>query len=329
MIFNPRHVLLIATAAVVFPACAAHADNAPAETANVNSNAGKPVAPAPTTDALLALEKQAAEAYIQGNGKFFAGFLSERFVMREGGARLSKPEVVKRISGVKCKVKGGWTLTEPQLSKIDNDTYVLSYKSNMEGSCTVDGKTEKMPSPVRAVTILARKGQRWQAVFHGENLIVDPKAASTTDKEGEPKKDDNAAANTNRAATSAPANPLTTDLMAAENSVWEAWKNKDAKKVEDLTARDIAFVNIFGTYFANKAEAIKDWTGATCEVTSFTLTDGAATAISPTVGLLTLTGTATGTCGGQDISGQKIYGNSVYVKEGDTWKWAFGFNSPK
>ncbi len=328
MIFNPRHVLLILTAAVVFPACAAHAGNAPDETANVNSNANKPVAAAPTADALLALDKQATEAYIKGDAKFFESFLSEKFVMHEGGARLSKTDAVKMISGVKCEVKEGWTLTEPQMSKVDNDTYVLSYRSNMEGSCTADGKTKKLPSPVRAATVWARNGERWQAAFHGENLIVDPKAASAADKQGEPKKDDKAAANTNTAAASAPANPITNDLMAAENSVWEAWKNKDAKKVEDLTAKEIAFVNIFGTYFANKAEAIKDWTGATCDVTSFTLTNGAATAVSPTVGILTLTGTVTGTCGGKDISAQKIYGNSVYVKEGDAWKWAFGFNSP-
>jgi hypothetical protein len=39
-------------------------------------------------------------------------------------------------------------------------------------------------------------------------------------------------------------------------------------------------------------------------------------------------GTVAGTCGGQDISGQKVYGNSVYVRQGGAWKWVFGFNSP-
>jgi len=61
---------------------------------------------------------------------------------------------------------------------------------------------------------------------------------------------------------------------------------------------------------------------------SFTLTNGVGTSVSPTVGVLTLTGTVVGTCGGQDISGQRTYGNSVYVKDGGAWKWAFGFNSP-
>ena len=218
------------------------------------------------------------------------------------------------------------------MAKIDNDAYVLSYKSNMEGSCTADGKTGKLPSPVRAATIWTRNGEAWQAVFHGENLIVDPKAPPAADDKEEPKKDDKAAANANTAAapapTKSPADPISDALMAAERSVWEAWKNKDSKKIEDLTAREITFVNIFGTYFANKADVIKDWTGATCDVTGFALTDGVGTAVSPTVGILTLTGPVNGTCGGKDISGQKIYVHSVYVKDGDAWKWVFGFNSP-
>lgn len=70
------------------------------------------------------------------------------------------------------------------------------------------------------------------------------------------------------------------------------------------------------------------WTGTTCQVTSVNLTDGVGTLVSPAVGILTLTGTVHGTCGGQDISGQKIHANTVYRKDGDGWKWLFGFNSP-
>lgn len=328
MIFNPTHLLVTLTVAVLSPAGAADAGQTGNEKAKANSEAHETVAAGPTAEALLALDKQATEAYLKGDGKFFEGFLSDKFVMREGGARLSKADSVKLISGGKCEVKGGWMLTEPQISMVDHDTYVLSYKSNMEGSCTADGKTEKLPSPVRAATVWARHGEKWQPVFYGENLIVDPQAAPAAGKPGEPQKDDNGSANTNPAPAPAAANPLTETLMAAERSVWEAWKNKDAKKLEELTAREIAFVNIFGAYFANKADTMRDWTGTTCDVTGFTLTDGVATAVSPTVGILTLKGAVTGTCGGMDISGQKIYANSVYVKEGDAWKWAFGFNSP-
>ncbi len=117
------------------------------------------------------------------------------------------------------------------------------------------------------------------------------------------------------------------ELLTAETAVWEAWKDKDAKKIEEMTAKDISFINIFGTYLANKADAIKDWTSPACQVKSVSVTDSTVTTLSPTVGIITFTGTADGTCGGQKID-SAIWGTSVYVKDGDTWKWAFGMNSP-
>jgi Domain of unknown function (DUF4440) len=313
---------LVAVVSMTFFTCGGPASNS-------NANAAKPTAAAPTTAALIAFEKQANDAYIRGDGKFFEGFLSDKMVMTEGGRRMGKAEVVKMISGVKCSIKEGWSLTEPQMSKINDDTYVLSYRAAMNGTCTSKGKTEKQPSPVRSATLWVRSGEKWQAAFHGENLILDPKAPQATDKKEESKKED-----PKKEPAAAPdpakraADPSTDAMMAVENSVWEAWKTKDAKKIEDLTAREITFVNIFGTYFANKTDAIKDWTGATCDAKSFSLTDGVGTSISPAVGILTVKATIVGTCGGKDISGQKIYGTSVYVKDGDTWKWVFGFNSP-
>jgi hypothetical protein len=124
------------------------------------------------------------------------------------------------------------------------------------------------------------------------------------------------------------AEPVTDALMAAENTLWQAWMGKDAATITNLTAADISFVNIFGTFLPSKTAAIADWTGTTCQVTSFALTDGVGTLVLPTVGVLTVKGTVNGACGGQDISGQVIYANTIYATEGDSWKWVFGFNSP-
>ena len=71
---------------------------------------------------------------------------------------------------------------------------------------------------------------------------------------------------------------------------------------------------------------MKDWTGAGCEVRRVSVTDAAGTMLSPTVGILTFTGAADGTCYGQTVG--PIWGTSVYVKEGDAWKWAIGINVP-
>ena len=328
--------ILLAAGSTFFAACGAPAANTGAN--NANTNTTKPVAAAPTTAALMALDKQANEAYVKGNSKFFEGMLSDKFVILTGGGqRMDKAATVKMIAGVKCDIKS-MDLTEPGMSMVDADTYALSYKATWDGTCNgPDGKPMKVPSPIRSASIWVRSGDKWQAVFHGENLIVDPKAPppppAPAAKKEEPKKDDKTAANSNTAAnTAAPARATpdanTDALVKVELALWEAWREHDAKKLDALMAKDVSFVNIFGTYLATKADALKDWTGANCEIKSVSVTDGFASALSPTVEMLTRKGTADGTCGGQQVGGTAIWGVSIYVKDGDAWKFAFGMNSP-
>ena len=303
--------------APILASCGTPAKNT---SANRSADTAKPAAAVPTADALLALDKHANEAYIKSDSKFFERILSDKFVMREGGQQMDKAAVIKMIANNKCEVKD-WKLEDPQMAKIDADTYVLSYKGTFDGSCTApDGKSMKVPSPVRAATVWARTGDTWQAAFHGENLIFDPKSSPPATAKGNKEKDGKAAA------IKPAADPSTAAMMAIEKSVWEAWKAKDAAKLEDLTARDLSFQNIFGIYFANKADTIKDWTSARCDVKSVSVTDGAGTLLSPTVGLLSRKGTAEGTCDGQKLTSVPVYGTSVYVKDGDSWKLAFSLN---
>ena len=319
--------ILTAIAAVFFAACGAPATNTPAN--NANTNAAEPTAAAPTADTLLALDKQANEAYFKGDAKFFEGMLSDKFVMLgPGGSRMGKAATTRMIAGVKCNIKDGWKLDEPHVSAIDADTYVLSYKGTFDGTCTMGGKAEKTPSPIRAATVWVRSGDKWLAAFHGENLLVDPKApaappATPEAKKEAPKKEDKAAPDARPAAPAA--DPSTDAMMAIERSVWEAWKARDAGKLEELTNKDLSFVDIFGNVTSTKTDTIKFWTEHQCEVKSVNVTDGVGTSLSPTVGILTFKGIADGTCHGQKLGGP-IYGTSVYVKNGDTWKLAFTLN---
>lgn len=318
--------------ATMLPACTPPAGQESAkETAakDVSTPAPDPAA-TPSVDALLALERQAMEAYIRGDGAFFEGLLSDKLVMQTGGKRLSKADVVNMINGVHCDVREGWALEEPQLSRIDDDTFALTYKATIDGSCTAGGETSPLPSPVRAASVWARSGQKWMAVFHGEIPIVDPAAPPATEQKDSPNVDSRVAQDA--AAARPPVKP-TSDansdaLMAAERAIWDAWMKHDAERINALVAGEVAFVNLFGTYFPDKATTVADWTSTLCQVDSFMLGNAAGTAISPSVGILTLTGTVRGNCGGTDISGQKIHATTVYVREGDEWKWAFGFNSP-
>jgi|GEM_PF-299972 len=163
-------VFLTASAALIFAACGAPpANNTPA---NTNANTAKPVAAAPTVDALMALEKQAHEAYSKANSAFFEGFLSDKFTMQGmKGEHVSKADTVKMISTVKCDIKS-MDLTEPQMARIDNDTYVVSSKVTWDGTCTENGKAHKVPSPVRSASVYVRNGDKWMGAWHGETKIL-------------------------------------------------------------------------------------------------------------------------------------------------------------
>ena len=319
--------VLLAVASTLFLACGGSAVNTGAN--NANTNVTKPSAAAPTTDALLALDRQANEAYVKGNSKFFEEMLSDKFVILGGGQRMDKAATVKMIASVKCDIKS-MDLTEPAMSMIDADTYALSYKAAWDGTCNgPDGKPMKVPGPIRSASVWVRNGDKWQAVFHGENLIVDPKAAPPPPaaKKEEAKKDEKTAGNSNTAAPAKGTSDANTDaLVKVELALWEAWKEHDAKKLDAMLAKDVSFVNIFGTALANRADAMKDWIGNGCQVKSVSVSDGFATALSPTVEMLTRKGTADGTCGGQEIGGTPIWGVSIFVKDGDAWKFAFGMN---
>src|SRR5438270_13532515 len=81
--------ILLAAASTFFAECGGPAVNTGAN--NANTNTTKPVAAAPTAGALMALDKQANEAYVKGNSKFFEGMLSDKFViLTDGGQRMDK-----------------------------------------------------------------------------------------------------------------------------------------------------------------------------------------------------------------------------------------------
>lgn len=305
---------------LLFTACGTPPTNS---SSGANASTAKPTAVAPTRDALLALDQHANEAYIRGDAKFLEGMLSDKLVMHEGGERMDKAAVLRLVAGTKCSVKD-WRLDEPQMAKIDPDTYVLSYRGNFDGSCTGPGsKLMKIPSPTRAATVWVRSGDKWLAAYHGENLIIDPKNAPPPKPRSK-----TAEGNASSAPPSGTDPSATSAMLAVEKKIWEAWMAKDRTKLDELTTPDLAFENIFGTYFANKAETLKDWTGPACDVKSVDVADGAGSFISPTVGVLTSKGTAKGTCGGPKPAEIRVYGTSFYVKDGGAWKLAFCLNRP-
>jgi len=332
-------------------ACVDNANsNKPANT-TVNSNANATAAkPAPVLDTLMAQEKSANEAYTKGDGQFFQNLLSDKFMMNGMGKPGSKADTVKMISQVKCDVKS-INVDEGKLAKIDDDTYAVVYKTTGDGSCTYEGKKQAL-TPMRAATVWTRNADKWQPVWHGEapivemkkpegadaNKVASNKAPAAPPAKAEDKKAPEKPAASNTAASSksnsasnsnsaAPAGDPTVAAMAAvEKSGWEAWKARDAKKLEELTDKDVSFVDLFGTYSVGQADVVKSWTSGQCDIKSVNISDTSGESVSSAIGVLFFKGSADGTCDGMKV--KPLWGTSFYKKEGDTWKLVFGLESP-
>ncbi|MEO8574305.1 MAG: nuclear transport factor 2 family protein, partial [Pyrinomonadaceae bacterium] len=169
-----------------------------------------------------------------------------------------------------------------------------------------------------SASLYVRNSTEWKGAWHGEVPIVNPTApppAKTGDKDAEPK-----------ATIRSMADSETRELAAIEKSVWEGWMNRDAKKLDSLTARELAFVNIFGGYFTNRADTLKNWTENPCEIKSVDVTEASSVSVAVDTSILIHKGTANGTCFGQQVG--PVLGTSIYVKDGSAWKLAFTMNMP-
>ena len=306
-----KHFGLPAAAAFIFAACAGYAlankANA-SDAAEVASQAG------PSKAALVTLEKSAYEAWKSRDVDFWGTFLSDKFVGWGSFGKLDKASATKEYTGADCDIKS-YALSDEQVSPLGKGAALITHKITVDGTCS----GQRAPANSWAASVYVREGGQWKAAFHAQAAIVDPKATSTKAIDTQHAIGEVHAQSTNRDAH-------TDAMLAAERAVWEAWRTHDAKRLSDLTAMDISFINIFGVYLATKADALKDWSGTYCDVKSISIADAAGTMLSPTVGVLTQKVTADGTCYGQKVG--PVWGTSVYVKHGDVWKWTFGINLP-
>jgi hypothetical protein len=265
-----------------------------------------------TKDVLVMLETSGYQAWKSKDAMFWDSFLSDKFVGYGSAGKLDKASATREFQGVGCEIQS-FALSDEQMRMLAGDAALLTYKTTIDGTC----EGERVPAHSWAASVYVRDGDRWKAVFHAGSPVVDPAAPSAKPaghKEA-PEADKGAAQD---AGTEA--------MFAVERVVWEDWRNHDSKKIAKLMTRDISFINIFGTYLGTKAGALKNWSGTGCDIKSVGFKSASSTMLSPTVGILTFTATADGTCYGQVPP--PIWGSSIYVKEGDTWKWTFGINTP-
>ena len=302
---------LTVAAAFILATCGG---NVLANNANADDTPERTASTGPTKVALIALEKSAYEAWKSKDAKFWVTFLSDKFVGWGSFGKLDKASATKEYTGTDCEIKS-YALSDEQLTSLDKDAALITYKATVNGTCG----GQQLPTNSRAAAIYVRDDGKWKRAFYARAGIVDPKGTLAKSVDRQQALNEYDAQPTNRYAR-------TDAMLAAERAVWEAWRAHDAKKIADLTAPDISFINIFGVYLATKTDALQDWSGTYCDVKSVSLTDAAGMMLSPMIGILTFKARADGTCYGQKVG--PVWGSSVYVKYGDVWKWTFGINLP-
>ena len=127
------------------------------------------------------------------------------------------------------------------------------------------------------------------------------------------------------AAKPAAAAPTKEELMTLEGSAYEAFKTKNAGFWDSFLSAN--FVGYSSNGRLDRAAAIKEYSGAECDVKSYTLSDEQMIPVGSDAAVVSYKVTMDGTCGGQKLPAEQWAGG-VYVRDGDRWKGAFHAATP-
>lgn len=117
---------------------------------------------------------------------------------------------------------------------------------------------------------------------------------------------------------------LLRQLSAAENKLWDAWKNKDPKPF--MAALSANSVLVDGTGVAEKKTIGDAMANMPCEVKSFALSDWKITLLDANHVLLNYKAAADGTCMGTAIP--TVWASSLWMRQGGKWRAAFHQETP-
>ncbi len=256
---------------------------------------------------LGALEERSYAAWQAGDATFWDAILADEFVGWGPAGRLDKRTAAAALRGTDCRILH-YRLQDEQATELTPTVELLTHRTEVDGTC--HGKPVAPAS--YTATIYVRRAGHWRIAYRAQSAIVDPVKAV------KPAGGDlwNGGAARNDVATRT--------LLAREQAVVTAWKDHDAARMAALFGPQLQFVDIFGDHIANRAAALKAWSGEGCEVKSFELSGAKATMLAPDIGVLTYLGVFDGTCFGQAL--WPIWATAFYVKHGDAWLWSSGIN---
>jgi hypothetical protein len=114
-------------------------------------------------EALIALEKQAWDAWKTRDGKVFQGFLSEEYIGVGDSGVTKKATTVKDIASSDCEVRS-YSLDSYEVVMLDPNTAILTYKADQDATC----KGKAVPAKVWASSVYIKRGGKWLNAFHQE-----------------------------------------------------------------------------------------------------------------------------------------------------------------
>jgi hypothetical protein len=114
-------------------------------------------------ETLIALEKQAWEAWKNKDGKFYQSFLSEDTVAVGRTGVDKKAAIIRDISGSNCEIRG-YSLDNYDLVMVDKNTAILTFNATQDYTC----EGEAGPTPIWASSVYVKRKGKWLNVFHQE-----------------------------------------------------------------------------------------------------------------------------------------------------------------
>lgn len=107
------------------------------------------------------------------------------------------------------------------------------------------------------------------------------------------------------------------EVMALEHSVWKAWAAGEFAELEKyLHENSVSLTS--GAVASGRADIVKNYSEAACDVRSFLLEDMKAHPINDATMVLTYRARQDATCGGQSLD-PELLATAVWVHEGGRW----------
>jgi hypothetical protein len=116
---------------------------------------------------LMAMEKQAWDAFGKGDGKFFETFLTDDAILGSDYGFVSKAQSVKDISGKPCELKS-YSFSNFKVMMLDKNTAIITYEAAQDATCG----GQKAPNKVYASSVYVKRKGKWQGAYHQETAAA-------------------------------------------------------------------------------------------------------------------------------------------------------------